>query len=344
MHRTRTRADGCVARRSSSWASAAPANEWLLAVVSLILVRRDSRDPKGFATLVFGTSDEPRTRAVVLLRALTIWLTNVFYVLTLTLMPVGDATAIIFTFGPLFNGLYSRVLLNEPLIARTWLMFFGNVCGTVLIVQPSFLFGSAGDDETTSSYWRGVAMAVMTTLASGLVPVLTRTVRHWHWASLLHSVASVSTLVLTPCSLLAFHAADRASFDAAWTEVSCVLEARTGQCAAADDGSARPRPAALKLWLFTPLISHFAGLVTTHAYQTVTHSQTANMLAYLEIPLAFVLQSAVFHDEVNWLDLLGSVVIVSMAVLTVWFASRDATEKGTAEAKGRGGGVGDGGA
>ena len=137
-------------------------------------------------------------------------------------------------------------------------------------------------------------------------------------------VFSVGGRVLTPCSLLAFHAANRAGFDSAWSEVRCVLQARTGQCTVADDGSPRPRPAALPLWLFTPLISHFAGLVTTHAYQTVTHSQTANMLAYLEIPLAFVLQFALFNDEVNWLDLLGSLVIVSMAALTVWFASRDA--------------------
>lgn len=72
-----------------------------------------------------------------------------------------------------------------------------------------------------------------------------------------------------------------------------------------------PRPyAALRLFL-TLVLSFAANLLNTYAHRTVTHSHTADMLAYLEIPFAFALQHFLFKDPVGWFDGVGTLVILS---------------------------------
>ena len=168
---------------------------------------------------------------MVALRSLTMWVTNVLTILSFALLPVGDAAAILYTFGLAFNGVFSCLLLGEPLILRTWLLFLVNARGTLLVVRPAALFGStfaaAGRDDP-AAYWQGVAVTVSATVFSSIRPVLTRLVRSWHWSAVGHAACTMSIWLLTPLALAAFYAADISAFAVAAAELACVFTGPTG--------------------------------------------------------------------------------------------------------------------
>ena len=310
--------------------------EWVLSVATLLVVWRskDGADLAALRSLSFGAKNDRRGRGVVVARSVTLWATNVLSLLAFTLLPVGDAAAIMYAVGPAFNGLFAFVLLGEPLLLRTWLLFLANVGGTLLIVRPQVLFGDLHAVRLDpAAYWRGVGAAVAATVFSGLRPVLTRAVRPWHWSSISHAGCAWSLFLLTPLSLAALYAADQAAFAAHADGLACVLH-NEADCPSPrqpegvdEDLPSFPRPyAALTLFL-TPVLSFTANLLNAYAYRTVTHSHTANMLAYLEIPFAFMLQHFLFGDPVDWLDGVGILVILSSAAgtwcLAAWEARRD---------------------
>ena len=69
--------------------------------------------------------------------------------------------------------------------------------------------------------------------------------------------------------------------------------------------------------LFAVLFLSFTGnLLNTYTYQTVSHAYTANMLVYLEVPFAFVLQHALFGETVDGLDITGILIILVTAALS----------------------------
>ena len=59
-----------------------------------------------------------------------LWLSNVLFALSFILLPVGDATAVMYTFGPAFSGVFAFLFLGEPLLLGTWLLFVANAAGT----------------------------------------------------------------------------------------------------------------------------------------------------------------------------------------------------------------------
>lgn len=56
---------------------------------------------------------------------------------SLTLIPIGDATAISFTF-PLFIALAGVLLLKEPAHATRWIALAAGFAGTLIVVRPGF--------------------------------------------------------------------------------------------------------------------------------------------------------------------------------------------------------------
>lgn len=291
--------------------------EWALSMATVLAVWR-SKGGAGLGALVVGVREDRRGRWVVTARSVTLWGNNVLTVLSFTLMPVGDAAAIMYAVGPAFNGVFAFLLLGEPLVLRTWLLFLANVGGTLLIVRPTLLFGDRHHvlRADPGAYWRGVGFAVAATVFSGIRPVLTRAVRSWHWSSTSHAGCAWSLFLLTPLALALLYAADRDAFDAHADGLACVLGHRAACPAAPPEEEGLPpfpRTGATAALFLTPVLSFAANLLNAYAYRTVTHSHTANMLAYLEIPFAFALQHFLFGEPVDALDVVGILIILSSA-------------------------------
>ena len=102
--------------------------EWALSFAVLLTVWR--RGQTGLAELTFGPRGDRKGRWLIAARSLLLWLSNVLFALSFILLPVGDATAVMYTFGPAFSGVFAFLFLGEPLLLGTWLLFVANAAGT----------------------------------------------------------------------------------------------------------------------------------------------------------------------------------------------------------------------
>lgn len=257
----------------------------------------------------------PCQRKLLLLRSALYYGFSILWFFAIMSMPVGDATCLAMAVAPPLSGVYARYMLGEPLHWRLFVIGAVNVVGAACVLQPSFLFGRVAQ-EHKATYALGVLRTLAAAAISGLLPVLNRILGDCHWTTIQHCFDLLSTLLLTPVSLAVFAIAAGARFNDGWNSLGCVISGATHACAA-DNGSPRPRAFAREA-LFANALFLFCGFsLQTLGYQVATHTQHANMAAYLEIPTSFLLQHFVFNEPVNGLGLFGASIIIVTSVVNI---------------------------
>ena len=119
--------------------------------------------------------------------------------LAFRLMPLGDATTLMFT-NPAFTAIFACCCLPEARL-RLWKItcIAMLLCGMVMVMQPPLLFGEKADSTHNLAYFAGACLALLCALSSGLLTVIVAgplsnvkipvLVFHVGWASLLIGIA-----------------------------------------------------------------------------------------------------------------------------------------------------------
>ena len=160
-----------------------------------------------------------RQRRWLVLRATTGTASVCLSFLSLHLLPLSDANALTFTW-PAFALLASCLLLRERVRAAELCGLVGAICGSVLVVRPTFLFGASGAAEVAlpaaAAGGIGYPIALLGACSTGITIVLIRKlVKELHWTVVLiyqtvgqllfSSLAMLmlrTTLLLSPAILL----------------------------------------------------------------------------------------------------------------------------------------------
>jgi len=224
----------------------------------------------------------------------------------LRLLPVGDATILVYT-SPLWTMLLSRMFLKQPLPLTFALYAAMGVAGAVLVVQPGFLFGN--NEARLDPF--GVSLALGAAFSAATMQVITYRVKAVHWVVLDHTTTLLCWAVFSPLVLI-------------------VQMCRRSQPLAVFDA-----------WLFTP---HAAGIVVSMAFMgffglclntigyKIESPARGALIAYIEIPISYGLQVAVWHDHPDELAWLGvSLVLLCTLFNTLekfWHTRRQQKEAG----------------
>ena len=240
------------------------------------------------ATLLIGP---PNLWGWLLLRAFLYWGFLACWWLALASMPIGDATTIVYT-GPVWTAIFANLLLDERIDWSFYPIVTLDAIGLALITQPSFLFPRASGTSNDGSYLLGALSSLFSAVIAGLIPVCTRKSKECSWTAVNHTSSALAALVFTPAAFLIWFALDNTAVDQA--------VASLGTLDGSTDGGLVKWPL-----LLGATLTGFAGLaLQTLGYQR-EEAARASVMTILEIPFAYLLQSAVFHDDVTPLGLVG---------------------------------------
>lgn len=304
---------------------------WKLATASRLVTNNASLQD----TLLHGAQKQPaldeyifgsaKFRLLLFLRGLAYWAFELFWFSAVMNMPIGDATCIAFSLSPLLSGLIARVFLGQALSWQTYAVGGANILGMALVLQPTALFGPPPSDDSSdetgtgssSTYGTGVALAIACACCASTIPVMTKRLAPCHWTTVEHVTQMWRAFVLTPVAVLVLWAVDHATFDSAWQMLVAVVSGRDGSIELARDGSVWPRPHAMLAMIGSSVVFYAALTLQIYGYQRATHTQRANMTAYLEILTAFLFQRFLFRDEVGLLAAIGAVIIAGAGIANV---------------------------
>jgi len=245
----------------------------------ILFTKRDGN----FDILILG---HPKHRKYLVWRSLLYWAAIMCYWQALGYLDIGDATAFVYS-SPIFSGILAFTWLKEPW-RWSYLVFTSfNVCGLILISRPSFLFGNSSE-ETSST---GIILALIGAVFVGSLGPLVRKSKGAHWVTVELYAHTSSAFLLTPALLflkkMYFGVILPSGVSFPW----------------------------IKLVLIS--VSGFSGLAChTIAYQ-YAQASTGSLLMYIEIPLAYGLQIAVFGKAVDIIDILGCICIVGSGIASL---------------------------
>ncbi|CAO1620477.1 unnamed protein product [Jaminaea pallidilutea] len=250
----------------------------------------------------------PGTRLLLLARGVFGFLSTLFLYISLQNLSLSDATSITFL-GPLFTGATAAVLLGEPFSVREAVAGVGSLLGVLLIAKPSALFGdnssskipSSGggdtppiddDDQSSgraSNHVVGIVVALLGVASMSGAWISLRKIGRS--ASTYHSIAYFS-LCSWGLSLVGM-IATREPFviPTSWT--------------------------AMFLLITVGLFSLLAQVFQTVGLQRETAGRAATM-SYLQILFATAFQVLVVGTPLEFLSILGSVLILANGA---WVAS-----------------------
>jgi len=211
--------------------------------------------------------------------------------------------------GPLFTGIFSHLILAEPLTRLFFVCGLLDVIGVCLIVQPKqmlcFLWkgdecGSSSSSVTTH-YYAGALLALCSAAMAGILPVTVRKSRDVHWTTVEHVTAAMTAFLFTPVASVSI---------ALWE-------------AAEADGTASTAQTPLRWselsWTHVGVIGgaamiEFLGLaLQTIAYQKVKHAASASLVNYIEVPFAFFLQLMFFGPEGDLISAAAGALLIVCA-------------------------------
>ena len=238
------------------------------------------------ATLLMG----PNLWGWLLLRAFLYWGFLACWWLALASMPIGDATTIVYT-GPVWTAIFANLLLDERIDWSFYPIVTLDAIDLALITQPSFLF-------------RGVRYVKRRQLPPwrALVALLRC---HRRIDTCLH--AQEQGVLMDRCQPHVIRPRGARLHARGLPHLVCARQygrRSGGRVARNADGST---DGGLVKWplLLGATLTGFAGLaLQTLGYQR-EEAARASVMTILEIPFAYLLQSAVFHDDVTPLGLVG---------------------------------------
>eukprot|EP00315_Gephyrocapsa_oceanica_P053734 CAMPEP_0185495718 /NCGR_PEP_ID=MMETSP1366-20130426/17777_1 /TAXON_ID=38817 /ORGANISM="Gephyrocapsa oceanica, Strain RCC1303" /LENGTH=390 /DNA_ID=CAMNT_0028104753 /DNA_START=1 /DNA_END=1173 /DNA_ORIENTATION=- len=242
-------------------------------------------------------------RVLLVLRSLMYWAFMMLWWAALVHMPPGDAVAIVYL-NPILTAIFASILLSEPINAAVPYCCVLATAGVVLIVRPSFLFGGA---QVTPAYATGLSLAFGSAVMAGLLPLAVRKSKDVHWSTVEHITAILASFVFTPVFLISWLATPGSGEGTVPDKLGRLLEPGGLLCSWRS-----------ALVVLIAGIGFFGLAMQTIGYQKVESTATAAVMAYLEVPFVFLLQSLFFGEAADAVKLLGVTLIVASGVLNLW--------------------------
>ncbi|EPQ27913.1 uncharacterized protein PFL1_04657 [Pseudozyma flocculosa PF-1] len=259
----------------------------------------------------------PGTRLLLLARGMFGFGSTLALYISLQTLSLSDATVITFL-SPLATGLLANLVLAEPFTAREKLAGFMSLCGVVLIARPSFLFGTPSGQETAPPYDGDMPEGE---------PGMGGGAEEGEGARLVGiSVALLGVFLMAGAWVCLRHIGKRAStyhsiayFALCSWVCSFLAMAALGQPMVMPDSIQ-----SMLLLTSVGLFSLLAQVFQTLGLQRETAARAATM-SYLQIIFALFWQLALFGTPLEWLSVVGSVLILANGA---WVALAKSQEGG----------------
>jgi drug/metabolite transporter (DMT)-like permease len=218
-------------------------------------------------------------------RGLMLSASSVLFFLSLFVMPLAEATSIVFV-SPVFTALLSALLLKEPMHPRAWLATFLALAGVALVLRPNLAeLGAAALLPLIAAFFFS-SMIILNRMASGTGGVMAL-----QWGMV--CVAAPVVLVLA----VAGHYSGLPSLAVGWPDSSVLL-----RCAFV------ALSASTAHWLI------FQGTMRTTAAD-------AAQAVYVQLPVALVIDALIFRHFPDAMALSGAVLIICAGLL-MWLNQR----------------------
>ncbi|EOD08005.1 hypothetical protein EMIHUDRAFT_106350 [Emiliania huxleyi CCMP1516] len=291
--------------------------QWSMALVAVALrlrrVRQQSPPAPSLPIAISSPSPPPSAadllfapaghRVLLVLRSLMYWAFMMLWWAALVHMPPGDAVAIVYL-NPILTAIFASILLSEPINAAVPYCCVLATAGVALIVRPSFLFGGA---PVTPAYATGLSLAFGSAVMAGLLPLAVRKSKDVHWSTVEHITAILASFVFTPVFLISWLATPGSGEGTVPDKLGRLLEPGGLLCSWRS-----------ALVVLIAGIGFFGLAMQTSGYQKVESTATAAVMAYLEVPFVFLLQSLFFGEAADAVKLLGVTLLVASGVLNLW--------------------------
>ncbi len=154
----------------------------VMLVITSILVKRSGLHPWGFR------------KRLLILRGMVGFCALFGFFYAITRLPLADVTVIHFT-NPVFAALLASVLLSETMRRKEVLGLLLSIAGVVLVVRPTFLFGSLASDLDMFAVAVAMGASVLSACAYVTIRKLSETE---HYLVIVFYFSLVSTIVSIP--------------------------------------------------------------------------------------------------------------------------------------------------
>lgn len=237
-------------------------------------------------------------RIYLVLRAIIGFMATASAYTSYRLVPLADASAIIFS-APVFVSIFARILLNEACGIPQILNILLTVIGVMLIAKPTFIFGSIDDGLDTTYQLEGTCAALFASLCFALAFVLMR------------------KLQKTPSEVVIF-----------WFAMSSValgVGVVSAQTIFYDYKPRLPNTAKEISLLF---VSGMVGVISQPLLTVALKIEEAGLVSLartVDVAMAFFFQIFFLGESVHWTSLLGAIIIccgVVIAILRKWHSER----------------------
>jgi len=248
--------------------------QWLIGFVGLLLRSR-------LRNVDFRPFGPPGQRIWLILRACLYYTFIWLWWTTLTLVPVGDAVAVVKS-EVFVTGIMSSILFRERLTYRWWLCCCASIVGVIMVVRPPALFGG---DDSANSYGR--VLNILTPLVAGIMPCLIKLSPDAHFLEVQHTCDFFCALVFSPPMMLLVS-----------ESYGSLFQART-----------------LSAIVGIAILGMAALCSFTLAYQQGQAGRIA-LIGYSEVPISYLTQVFVFGTTLELVPLAGAVLIVLSAAMS----------------------------
>ncbi|KAK3234996.1 hypothetical protein CYMTET_54779 [Cymbomonas tetramitiformis] len=244
-----------------------------------------------------GLFGRPEDRVWLLLRGLLYWVFLSAWWASVTRMPVGDATALVYC-SPIVTSLAATLFLKEKLrntfVPKTLLA----LSGAVLIVKPSWLSALLDVAATADNDGRGTgaAFAFVAAIAGGLLPILARASKNCNWLVVVQTSSTISALVLAPLAIALTEKAPMEAFSLLFQDENAIEYLLKIAAASA--------------------LGFVALAANTKGYQLAEASKVC-YFSYLEIPFSYVLQWIIFGEGLDTLGVFGATCILGSCAIAL---------------------------
>eukprot|EP00494_Astrolonche_serrata_P023196 UN23454 len=247
-------------------------------------------------------------RWVVVLRALTDFLSICCFYFAISLIPVGDAASVFFQYNMM-------VFIAAYLCFGDVFGFLGvfnciiSICGVILTTQPEFIFGSNADDEVLTTFAGSQILGIVFALLGALFLTISiigiRYSNEVHWIQMEQVAGLVSCVVTGPVLLLG-----------QWIYYTQIMKQESPTIFVEFHG------VEYLFCICLGLLGFLALCFMVQGYQNV-ESGTGALIAYLELPLTYILQAVLLKERPNWITWVGVVLIIVAASLQTIYSKEN---------------------
>jgi drug/metabolite transporter (DMT)-like permease len=270
----------CAAVTAGAWpAPAVVALRFIFAIPLLLLLLSIKDGKKGFAI------SKPLLQIA---RGLAMACTSLCFIISLFLMPLAEATAIVFV-SPVITALLSAAFLKEPMRPRLWVASALALIGVAFVLRPNLVeLGWVALLPVIAAFFFSVMM-IFNRLAAG-----TGTPE-----ALQLAIASVAAPVVLVGAFI-FHFSGEPAFVIRWPDSDIIL-----RCAIVAFSASAAH------WLI------FQGTIRATAAD-------AAQAVYIQLPVALTIDALVFRHFPDIMALVGAALIIA-AGLSMWLHQRQAS-------------------